>query len=196
MSENRENEPGQEPASHADEVPIYYQPDLEDPGSAEQGPQGPITPEIVGAYIEERYSGPIPHPRILRQINEIVPGAAKQILDDAHGQTAHRQEMERTYLKAGIQNGKRGQWFGFIVAMTVVLGSMGLIALGQSVWGFSLALFGLAALVGVFVYTQKREAQELREASQAFPSQAFPGQGFPQEIVGAPDEQSKSEDGS
>ena len=196
MSEDRENESGRESASRADDPPTYQEPDLENPRLGEHDTQGSITPEIIGAYIEERYSGPIPHPRILRQIDDIVPGAAKRILDDAHGQTAHRQEMERKYLNAGIENGRRGQWFGFVVAMTVVLGSMGLIALGYSVWGFSLALFGLAALVGVFVYTQRRESQELREASQAFPSQAVPGQGLPQEIAGTPDEQPRSEGGS
>ena len=145
-----------------------------------------LPPEIVGAFAAEHYSGSIPHPRMLGQINEIVPGAAKQILDDAHGQTIHRQNMERRYLEAGIANSRRGQWFGFVVAMTVVLGSLGLIALGRSVWGFSLALFGLSVLVGVFVYTQRRESQELREASQA----------FPRELAGAPDQQPRSEDGS
>lgn len=182
MTDERADGTERDPTSEIDDASTPRQPDLTESQPAGQDRQEHIDPEvqqqimseIIGAYVEERYSGPIPHPNILRQINDIVPGAAKQILDDAHGQTSHRQAMERKYLDAGIENSKRGQWFGFIVAMTVVLGSMGLIALGYSVWGFSLALFGLAALVGVFVYTQRRESQELKEASRAFQNQALP----------------------
>jgi uncharacterized membrane protein len=195
LTDKKPKEEENNPASEAG-APVPRQPHLTNSRSDEQDQQEPIAPElqpesplnippeVISAYIEESYSGPIPHPRILGQIDEIVPGAAKQILDDAHGQTAHRQEMERKYLDAGIENSRRGQWFGFIVAMSVVLGSMGLIALGYSVWGFSLALFGLAALVGVFVYTQRRESRELRQASQA----------FPQQLGGVPDQQPPNED--
>lgn len=180
MTDERADGEEQDLASEDDHSSSSRKPDLTESQYVEQDSQRPIDPEvqqsippeIIGAYVEEHYRGPIPHPRILRQIDEVVPGAARQIIDDAHGQTNHRQELERQYLDAGIANSKRGQWFGFVVAMTVVLGSMGLIALGYSVWGFSLALFGLSALVGVFVYTQRREGQELREASQAFQGQA------------------------
>ena len=53
--------------------------------------------------------------------------------------------------------------------MTVIIGSLLLIALGKDVTGFVLALTGLAALVGVFVYSQQRERQEPREKRAALP---------------------------
>ena len=65
----------------------------EDSPEANEGRGDSISRDLLAAYMEE-YSGPIPHPVTLRQINEVVPGAAKQIIDDAHGQTAHRQGLE------------------------------------------------------------------------------------------------------
>ncbi len=128
-----------------------------------------VTREVLAAYMEE-YSGPIPHPVTLRQINEVVPGAAKQIIDDAHGQTTHRQKLEAKYLDAAIANIKRGQIFAFIVAVIVLVGSMVLIGLGAQLIGFAMVIASLAALVGVFVYTRKGQAQQLGDARQAFPS--------------------------
>jgi uncharacterized membrane protein len=127
-----------------------------------------VTREVLAAYMEE-YSGPIPHPVTLRQINEVVPGAAKQIIDDAHAQTAHRQKLETKYLDAAIANSKRGQVFAFIVAAIVLVGSMVLIGLGAQLIGFAMVIASLAALVGVFVYTRKGQAQQLGDARQAFP---------------------------
>ncbi len=143
-----------------------------------------ISREVRSAYME--YSGPIPHPLILRQMDEVVPGSAKQIIDDAHKQTAHRQELEGKYLDAGITNSKRGQVFGFIIAMTVIVGSLLLIAFDKDVVGFVLALTSLAALVGVFIYSQQREGRELRERRAA----------FPEETSNPPEQQTEVEGGS
>ena len=76
----------------------------------------------------------------------------------------------KSNLNAAIANSKRGQVFAFIVAMTVLVGSMGLIALGTQLIGFALVITSLAVLVGVFVYTRKGQAQQLGDAQQAFPS--------------------------
>lgn len=196
--EEKRDEVGYDPTSGVKRDSETSHPELSGSQYNEQSPQDHISPEthqqieqqIIGAIVEEQYSGPIPHPNILRQIDEIVPGASREIINNAHGQSAHRQDMERKYLGANIANSRRGQWFGFIIAMTVVLGSMGLIALGYSVWGFSLALFGLSALVGVFVYTQRREGQELKQASQVFQNQASPQE------IGASEEYNRNEDQS
>lgn len=43
----------------------------------------------------EAWDGPIPPPGILREINEVVPGAAKQIVDQFIAEGEHRREMEK-----------------------------------------------------------------------------------------------------
>lgn len=44
--------------------------------------------------MEERFSGPIPHPRILKGYEEILPGSADRILTMAENQSKHRQAIE------------------------------------------------------------------------------------------------------
>ena len=44
--------------------------------------------------VVEQHSGPIPHPRILFGINEIVPGAAREIVDMAKAEQLHRHRID------------------------------------------------------------------------------------------------------
>jgi hypothetical protein len=43
-----------------------------------------LPPEKREKMLEILYMGPIPPPGMLKQFDEVVPGAAKQIMDDAH----------------------------------------------------------------------------------------------------------------
>lgn len=50
----------------------------------------------------EMYSGPIPHPSILKGFEEIDPGSAHKIIGNGLGETSHRRHLEnaRVYVKA------------------------------------------------------------------------------------------------
>ena len=98
-----------------------------------------------------------------------MPGSAKQIMDDAHGQTTHRQGLENRYLDATVANSRRGQWFAFIIAMTVVVGGILLIAIGAGAVGLAVLLPGLAILAGAFIFSEVRKGQELEASREAFP---------------------------
>jgi uncharacterized membrane protein len=130
-------------------------------------------------FAMEMYAGPIPHPAILGQLEGVIPGSAQQILDDAHDQSQHRRDMEKIQIEAAISDGRRGQWFGFIIAMTVVVGSITLIALGQSIIGLAGLITALVGLVGLFIYSQRRgnQAQSVPEtpARQLEPEQSPAG---------------------
>lgn len=49
------------------------------------------------------WDGPIPPPAILREIEEIVPGAAKRIIDQFEAEALHRRTLQR-----------RTQWLPFV----------------------------------------------------------------------------------
>lgn len=93
-------------------------------------------------------------------------------MDDAHGQTVHRQGLENRQLDAAIANSKRGQWFGLIIAVLVVAVGALLILLDKSAQGLVLILPGLAALVGAFIVSEVRKGRELRQRREAFPPEA------------------------
>lgn len=57
-------------------------------------------------FFAMQYKGPIPPPAMLKQFDQVVQGAAKQILDDAHAQSQHRREMEKIQVEAAISQGR------------------------------------------------------------------------------------------
>lgn len=50
----------------------------------------------------EQHSGPIPHPDIIKQYEEILPGAADRIISMAENQSSHRQAMEKSMCCSGL----------------------------------------------------------------------------------------------
>lgn len=87
-------------------------------------------------------AGPLPQPETLGGYEDIVPGAADRIITMAENQLAHRHEQdterlghESTRLSADIKLEGRGQWMAFVVALTALLGGMGLLAFDKSVAG-------------------------------------------------------------
>jgi len=65
------------------------------------------------------FSGPMPPPDILDRYNQIIPGAAKDILEEFKVNGAHSRDMEKAAIRGAIGNDKRGQWMAFVL---VILG--------------------------------------------------------------------------
>lgn len=101
---------------------------------------------------KEEYSGPIPHPDHLRQYEEISHGSADRLITMAEKQSDHRQETERTVIKAEILYKKRGQIFGFILAIICLICGFVLLFMGKNTEGFSTIIGTIGVMVGAFVY--------------------------------------------
>ncbi len=114
------------------------------------------------------YRAPVPPPGTLQGYEDVVKGSAKQILDQARDQTDHRMRLESKALDASIENSKRGQWFGFIIAIAVVgVGALAVFT-GAGLISLGLILPGLAGLVAVFILSQRQQQQQLEEGRDAF----------------------------
>ncbi len=85
-------------------------------------------PENQKEKIEERliemsnyqamtFSGPLPHPILLEGYNDIVENGAERIFKAFENQTNHRLECERKLVDSKIGSEKRGQTFGFVIAI-------------------------------------------------------------------------------
>ena len=48
------------------------------------------------------HQGPLPHPEVLRQYDQLSPGAADRIIAMAEGEADHRRQMERRQLESDI----------------------------------------------------------------------------------------------
>jgi uncharacterized membrane protein len=112
------------------------------------------------------YQGAIPPPSWMEHYNRIVPGSAKQMMDDAHAQFEHRRDLEKRESEAAIRNATRGQWMGFTIGLIGVVGGLILAFTGVSLGGgVGVALTGLAALAAVYVTGNWRAAREAARAA-------------------------------
>lgn len=74
----------------------------------------------------QSFSGPMPPPECLQQYDQIVPGAAKEIIEEFKANGAHQRAMDQAILKATSSQDKRAQWMayslvflGFILIMAL-----------------------------------------------------------------------------
>lgn len=106
----------------------------------------------------ESFSGPMPHPDILRGYKDLIPDAPERILRMAEQEQQHRIEVENKMLYQNGENiteaakaNKRSQVFAFIltfllVVAGVVLTTMDFIAVGITIFSTT-----ILAVVSVFI---------------------------------------------
>jgi uncharacterized membrane protein len=122
------------------------------------------------------FAGPLPPPNILRGYNEIVPGAAERLLVMAEKQQAHRMRLESAVVEGNCKSQSRGMNYGFVIAMTVILGGFMSIYVGKDATGITFIVTALASLVGIFIYGKKKQGSQLQSKNRPFEEQKEPTQ--------------------
>ena len=115
---------------------------------------------VISARIEENYSGPIPHPRLMADWENVIPGSADRILKKFEAQSEHRIDIESRVVRA--QNFKQigGLICGFIVVIFTIGGGIYTALEGHPLLGGSLSFAGLAMIVGAFLSTQLKKSKD------------------------------------
>jgi len=106
---------------------------------------------IVRMLIQESFKGPLPPPSILKGYEDVLPGSAERIMARMEKQSDHRMRLEEKVTAEDQRQSGKGQNYGFIIAITVILISAGLIFTGHGVEGTILGTLDLVALVSIFV---------------------------------------------
>jgi uncharacterized membrane protein len=150
-------EPGKEIESYAEEVVAEVLEGL------------PVDPE-TREQITERFEifiasvrSPLPPPGVMREYEEILPGAAERLFAMIEKQTDHRHDVEDKIIDVQVQtivSGNRksgvGQILGFIIAIVFFIGSCKLVLDGHALEGTTLGTLDLIGLVSVFVLGEYR----------------------------------------
>lgn len=105
----------------------------------------------VTKQVMESFSGPLPHPKILREYNNICPGAADRILQLAEKQMEHRHDMEKTLIRSNSRNSFLGILFAFLLGLLIIGGGIYCVAIGRQVSGLIFGGAGLAAVIIAFI---------------------------------------------
>jgi uncharacterized membrane protein len=106
------------------------------------------------------YAGPIPPASEMMKYEESCPGLPNRIMAMAEQQAKHRQELERTAIKAGSRNSTLGVVFAFILSLSTLAAGTFCIYLGKDILGTSIGGAGLAAIIGAFIYGTKSNRAE------------------------------------
>ena len=109
---------------------------------------------------ETRFSGPIPPPQDLKHYDDIVPGAAKIIIEMADRQAKHRQELEKKVINSDVKNSSKGLIFGLIIGVVGMLSGVYVIYLGHVLSGTFIGGGTIASLVSTFVYGSRGRRKE------------------------------------
>src|SRR3989338_6599528 len=116
---------------------------------------------------ETSFSGPLPPPETLKKFDEVVPGAAERIIKMAEGQFVHRTELEKLVIKSDVEQSKRGQLFGFAIAVIGFVTAIIAILNGEQWAAGIMGGATLATLAGVFVYGSRSRSKEREEKEKA-----------------------------
>lgn len=149
--------------SPSDLEPTRQTPPPDPPGRSVTGRS--LTMTKIEQHIEQ-YEGPLPPPHLLRQFEDIVPGAAERIMANADLQTMHRIEMERIVIRGSNFRATFGIVAGLIVALSFLAGSVYLSINGAVVPGTILGTVDLTALVLAFIYGTNARQHERIEKSR------------------------------
>lgn len=90
------------------------------------------------------WEGPLPPPGLLEQYDQVVPGLAKQIAEQARVEVDHVRRLETSALNASISDRVRRQW----IACTVVFAILAVSAFALAVNAFWVAGIALSIVTG------------------------------------------------
>lgn len=103
-----------------------------------------ISRVVMAVQASEQFSGPIAHPRHLREYEDILSGAANRIITMAENEQNHNREMEKKIVDAQIHDQGRGMRYG-MAALGLDLG----LATFSGLYGQNNVLAGLLLGAGV-----------------------------------------------
>ena len=120
------------------------------------------SPELRSSVSASLFYGPIPPPALMREYAEFDPEFPRRFVEIFERQQTHDHEVEKAILSSnkeiilGNQDLlKRGQIFGFVLALVGLSGGLSAAFLGSPIAGSIIGAGGLALLAGVFVYSKK-----------------------------------------
>ena len=112
------------------------------------------------------FSGPIPHPTILKGYEEVLPGSADRILSMTEKEGEHRRKIETELVKNDNIRSYLGQIAGFTIAIVGLGGSIYL-GINDKVWASGIMSAGtLTGLVTVFVKGDKERRIQSEQDDQ------------------------------
>lgn len=118
--------------------------------------------EVVYQRLEV-YQGDLPHPKILAEYSKLYPDAPQKLIENGLAESKHRRELESKEQMLQYKFKNRGQIFGFIVALGIIIGGIFLIYSGHTVTGSIMAGVTAIGVIGLFTGNTKDKKDSSEE---------------------------------
>ena len=105
------------------------------------------------------WEAPLPPPALLEQYDQIVPGLAREIAEQAKIEADHLRERDNDGLKASVRYHARGQWMAF-GAMMAVIGFAAFALWMDAGWVAGIAVSIAVGTASVFVLGPLRKRKD------------------------------------
>lgn len=138
-------------------------PPRSEPGSSPAGSQR----SLAALVTQEHFSGPLPPPSILRQYDEVLPGAAERLIAMAEREQQFSHDIAKSSLQAEVDESRRGSRGALIVsisafAASVLLGLVGAHVAAATVGGTTVVGLATAFILGRKMNRGGTEAEQMR----------------------------------
>ena len=110
--------------------------------------------------MQSQYSGPLPAPIDLENYERISTGFADRIITMAEKEMQHRHDIENKAIEYSRTDVARGQWFAFIIIITVMICGLFLILNNKEVAGLASIITALGVLVSALLYNRNETRKE------------------------------------
>lgn len=117
-----------------------------------------VTRRITQIAVSEQFSGPMPHPKHLREYEEVLPGSAERILSMAERSLEANVELHSAGVKAEISDRKLGMWLGAALFALLIIGAFSALFVTSNAVVPGLFL-GTAAVGGVVAFIRGRNGK-------------------------------------
>ena len=122
------------------------------------------------------FSGPIPPPVLLKEYNAIDPSFAERIMLMAEREQTHKINIDNANIALQKETAKsrhkiittqgnqilRGQIFGFVIAVLILVLAFVLIFYNYPLTGFSLIILDVAAIISAFMFSNLSKPKKKR----------------------------------
>ena len=124
-----------------------------------------VATRALSIICQEYYEGPVPHPKIIREYEAVLPGSADRILKMAEKQQEHRIVLETKNIDNHLKINRRGQIFGFVVFILGIILSLIFALLDMKTFAGIFATGTVVVIITLFINGKIQIKKDLHEKS-------------------------------
>lgn len=122
--------------------------------------QRSIIAQSLVAMRSESFSGPLPHPEILKGYDNVLPGAAERVLKMAEKEQDHRFDCDNKLIGGQLAQSKRGQWMGFTIVLILIAVAIMFFVMGDIILAGTILSVTIGSIATIFYLGKKPTRSE------------------------------------